>query len=67
MAPICPSNSNLEVNGARRSFLFASEVREPLGADSMAALHLIYLRPRVCTVAMDIISMIAIEMDLRFS
>ena len=25
-----PVNSNLEVQGAKRSFLFASEVREPL-------------------------------------
>ena len=43
MAPICPSNSNLEVNGARRSFLFASEVREPLGAefDGRLASHLL--------------------------
>ena len=55
-----PINSNLEVHGARLSFLFASEVKEPLAP--------IRWLPRVSSVvgrAMDMESMNAIDMDLR--
>ena len=51
-----PVNSNYEVQGAKRSFLFASEVREPLAPIRW---------PRVCTVTMDMESMNVIDMDLR--
>ena len=58
-----PVNSNLEVQGAKLSFLFASEVREPMAPIRWPPL--ICCRPRVCTVTMDMESMNVIDIDLR--
>ena len=51
----------------RQSFLFASSVKKPLGADSMAASRLNCWRPSVWAVTMDIASVKDRDMDLRIS